>query len=112
MTLMRGLKKAWRRLRRRRRITSVIQLESMNELPSRLSPAFYIVGKPRPKWVVMSCPCGCGERIDANLMQTRKPYWKLDMTSKGISLWPSLWLPKDQCGSHFIVRRNRIIWVD
>jgi hypothetical protein len=84
----------------------------MSEVPPRLNGSLYIVGKPTPKWVLLSCPCGCGERIDVNLMKSRRPNWDLKIHNALVSLRPSLWMPRDRCGSHFWITQSRIEWVD
>jgi hypothetical protein len=84
----------------------------MADVPGKLGRHVYIVGMPTPKWVLLECPCRCGERIDVNLMASRRPAWKLDMHDGQVTLYPSLWMPDEKCGSHFWVRGNRIRWVD
>lgn len=101
----------WRDLRRRKRIDRVVQVESMSEVPKKLKGDLYIVGGSRPKWAILACPCRCGDRIDVNLMTSRQPSWQLSRSGKEASLHPSLWMPKEKCGSHFWLRRNRIDWV-
>jgi Family of unknown function (DUF6527) len=83
----------------------------MQDVPKKLKGTLYIVGKPRPKWAIMACPCRCGQRIDVNLMESRQPSWRLSSDGKEVSLHPSLWMPKEKCGSHFWIRQNRIDWV-
>jgi hypothetical protein len=111
MNIFAKLWNAWRWLRRRNRFTKVVMVDSMDGLPMRLGSSLYVVGGSQPKWIVMSCPCGCGERIDVNLMRTRRPTWQLSLQGGQVSLHPSLWVPKERCGSHFIIRNSRITWV-
>jgi hypothetical protein len=99
----------WRRLRRRGRVDRVVAIESTSDLPSRLGKSLYVVGSP-PKWAILACPCGCGERIDVNLMRSRTPRWVLTLTNGAASLSPSLWMPRQKCGSHFWLAENRIVW--
>jgi hypothetical protein len=99
----------WRKTRRRGRVDRLIELESLSELPRPLGKSLYIIGSP-PKWAILACPCGCGDRIDVNLMKSRSPRWKLTYTNNQASLDPSLWMPQEKCGSHFWLRSNRIIW--
>ena len=108
ISLIRGW---WRQVRRRRRIDRIVQIDSMSELPRRLGNSLFVVGSP-PKWAVLRCPCGCGERIDVNLMKSKAPRWTLELEQDGASLNPSLWMPADKCESHFWIRRNRICWAD
>ena len=102
----------WRRLRRRRRIARIVQVETMSEVPRRLGGDLYIVVGAKPKWAVLECPCRCGDRIDVNLMESRQPCWRITVNRETISLHPSLWMPQDKCRSHFWVRQNRIDWVE
>lgn len=110
MRLPRFIQQLWRRLQALRRRPRVVRVRSMADLPEKLGQLLYVVGDPHPKWVVLSCPCGCGERIDVNLMTSRHPYWKLSETRNGLSLWPSLWIPEDRCGSHFWIKDSRVHW--
>ena len=101
----------WKRFKRRHTLGNLHYVESMQNIPDRLTEHVYIVGLQKPKWVIFSCPCGCGERIEVNLMQSRHPRWKMQVTKGVISLWPSLWMVDKKCGSHFWIEKNRVIWV-
>jgi hypothetical protein len=111
VNLLRKIRGFWRNLRRRQRINRVVRIESMSQLPKRLKSHLYIVGGAKPKWAILACPCRCGDRIDVNLMATRQPSWQLSTNGGEVSLHPSLWMPKEKCGSHFWLRANRIDWV-
>lgn len=111
MTINSIFKNIWSKFRRRNTYHDVHYVDSMNEIPDRLSDSIYIVGLKKPKWVVMSCPCGCGFRLDVNLMTSHKPVWKLYIEHNLITLLPSLWVSKDRCGSHFFIEKNRVHWV-
>lgn len=111
MNLFRKIGSLWRGLRRRKRIDRVVQVESMSAVPKKLGGDLYIVGGSKPKWAVLDCPCRCGDRIDVNLMASRYPVWELTRHGHEVTLHPSLWQPKEKCGSHFWLRRNRIHWV-
>src|ERR1700744_2789777 len=65
----------------------------------------YLVGDDDYLWsAVMACPCGCGKRLEMNLLPTAKPVWKLTEGKSGeISLHPSIWL-KTGCEAHFFLR--------
>jgi hypothetical protein len=81
-------------------------------LPERLSPAhLYVVGERGEDWfAAMSCPCGCGAKIDLNLVPPGRPCWALTVHVDGSpTLSPSVWR-RDDCGAHFFVRRGRIVW--
>ena len=45
-------------------------------------------------------------------MRTIHPHWRLRRHKGSVSLWPSLWVSPDQCGSHFKLVGNRVLWVD
>ncbi len=111
MTLWKRLLRFWRSLWRRKAISRVILVPSMGDVPSNLDDVLYVVGE-KPKWAVLACPCRCGERIDVNLMSSRRPSWRLSMDNGQATLHPSLWLPQERCGSHFWLERNVIRWVD
>lgn len=88
-------------------------LDSRHELPSDLEVGTaYLLGYPPGKWVVLSCPCRCGQQIDVNLMMSRRPFWRASVTGGELTLYPSLWMPPDTCGSHFWVADGRVYWVD
>src|SRR5690349_726006 len=105
------IRKLWRNVWRRNRIDRVIYVESMSALPKKLKGDIYIVGGAKPKWAVLACPCKCGDRIDVNLMERRHPSWRLQTDGGKVTLHPSLWMPKEKCGSHFWIRGNRVEWV-
>jgi hypothetical protein len=111
ITLFQHLHDRWKILWRKKAISNVVHVESMNDLPKRVGARLYIIGKPYPKWVVLRCPCGCGERIHVNLMRSRRPRWGLKMEGTLVSIHPSIWIPEDRCGSHFWIQHNRIMWV-
>jgi|GEM_PF-687880 hypothetical protein len=101
----------WKRFKRRQFLGDLRYVESMQEIPDRLEEFVYIVGLQKPKWVIIPCPCRCGERLEINLMRSRHPRWHLQLKNGVISLWPSLWMTDKKCGSHFWIERNRVIWV-
>ena len=90
----------------------VRHVDAMRSLPADLSSnLLYLVGdKVAPKWAVLACPCGCGERIDVNLMASRKPVWTLTQSHGRVTLSPSLWVPRTKCGSHFWIIDSRVEW--
>jgi hypothetical protein len=65
----------------------------------------------RTKWLRFGCPCGCGETIALNLMQSHSPRWTVERHDDAtLSVTPSV--DSTTCGSHFWIRRNRVAWVD
>lgn len=87
-------------------------IEGMVDLPSSIrAGVIYLVGaSTKPKWAILGCPCGCGERIDVNLMRSRRPFWRARITHDGLTLSPSLWVSDDRCGSHFWIVDSRVLW--
>lgn len=53
------------------------------------------------------CLDGCGERISTPLSPAQ---WALTFDGETISLWPSVGNWDLPCGSHYIIRNNRVIW--
>lgn len=96
--------------KKRTYVGPIITVTSRSELPRFLGSALYIVGE-NPKWVVLKCPCGCGETIDVNLMKSRSPFWTVLMRDGKATLRPSIWVPAERCGSHFFINDSRIDWV-
>jgi hypothetical protein len=67
-----------------------------------------LIERGRPRWLLLSCPCGCGEEFPINLDPRIGPAWRLYRNRKtGISLYPSIWRESD-CRSHYIIWRDRI----
>jgi hypothetical protein len=67
-----------------------------------------LVERGTPRWLVLSCPCGCGDHIPINLDRRAGPAWRLYKHPRsGLSLYPSVWRDTD-CGSHFIIWRDKI----
>lgn len=112
MTLINYLKNLWKRLTRRQKVNQIEWVQSRHDIPDNIGKNLFIVGHSNPKWVVMKCPCGCGERLDVNLMKSHHPHWNISYQSEKISLYPSIWLSEDKCGSHFWLKKNKIIWID
>lgn len=71
--------------------------------------AALVLGGGREKWLLMTCPCGCGQEIALNLMQSQSPRWKVSVQSaKRFSVHPSV--DATSCGAHFWLRDGRVIW--
>ena len=65
----------------------------------------------QPKWLRFQCPCGCGEIIALNLMESHYPRWTVRTESlSSITVTPSI--DSSTCGSHFWITANKIIWVE
>lgn len=58
------------------------------------------------KWLVMRCPCGCGEIRRVSLSPSVRPTWRYELDRTGhVSLFPSVDL-MSSCRAHFVLRRN------
>ncbi len=53
------------------------------------------------------CCCGCGTKIVTPLKPTD---WVLTESRAGVSLDPSIGNWNHPCQSHYVIRRNRVVW--
>jgi hypothetical protein len=68
-----------------------------------------LVTRGEPRWLLMRCPCGCGEEIPVNLDKRAGKAWRLFRSAAaGLTLFPSVWRDTG-CRSHFIIWRDRIV---
>jgi hypothetical protein len=70
-----------------------------------------LVERVRPRLLLLSCPCGCGEVFPINLDERSGPAWRLYTSQHGITLFPSVWR-ESGCRSHYIIWRDRILLLD
>jgi len=62
-----------------------------------------------PRWLILICPCGCGEEFPINLDSRAGPAWKLYTNHRTeLSLYPSVWR-QSGCKSHYVIWRSKII---
>ena len=107
--------KVLRGLARRKRkpaftYSTVRRVESMTDVPDKLgSEIVLVLRKNVAQWAVFMCPCGCGQRLNVNLMRSAEPHWLMSMRRGKVSLSPSLWAT-EKCGSHFWLVNNGIFW--
>jgi hypothetical protein len=67
-----------------------------------------LVERGRPRLLVISCPCGCGEQFPINLDARAGPAWRLYREARrGLSVFPSVWR-ESGCESHYVIWRDRI----
>jgi hypothetical protein len=68
-----------------------------------------LVQRGTPRWLVLRCPCGCGDEIPVNLDSRAGKAWRLYRSqTSGITLFPSVWRDTG-CQSHFVLWRNQIL---
>src|ERR1700722_8970214 len=93
------------------------QLHLMGVVSSRGEASAYLkapgdavlVERGRPRLLLLSCPCGCGEHFPINLDPRAGPAWRLYRNRTGaITLYPSVWR-ESGCYSHYIIWRDRIL---
>ena len=61
-----------------------------------------------PRWLLIKCPCGCGEEIPINVDARAGKAWRLYRDKHlGVTLYPSVWRDTG-CESHFIIWRGQI----
>ena len=64
-----------------------------------------------PRWLLLRCPCGCGEEVPVNLDPRAGKAWRMYRgLSTGLSLFPSVWRDTG-CQSHFIIWRDSILMI-
>lgn len=57
--------------------------------------------------VVHLCACGCGAKVSTPLHPTG---WQLTFDGLAVSLSPSVGNWSERCMSHYVIRRNRVVW--
>lgn len=68
-----------------------------------------LIQRGPPRWLLLMCPCGCGEIFPINLDHRAGSAWRLfGSPATGFSVFPSIWMGSG-CRSHYIVWRNRIL---
>jgi hypothetical protein len=100
----------WRRLPTKNAdFTNLMFVNSMSDIPTNVGKTIFVVGS-KPKWVIFACPCRRGHRLSIPLMKSVSPHWRLTKHGKTISLWPSVYVAGNPCGSHFWLLKNRVEW--
>ncbi len=67
-----------------------------------------LIVREQPRWLILKCPCGCGDEIPLILDRRTGAAWRLYSDKKQrLTLFPSVWR-RSGCMSHFIVRDSRI----
>jgi len=68
-----------------------------------------LITRGQPRWILLRCPCGCGEEIPVNVDARAGKAWRLYREERtGITLFPSVWRDTG-CQSHFIIWRDQIL---
>lgn len=86
--------------------------ETVEDFPDELATyRVYVAGDAGEFWgAAMTCPCGCGDTIELNLLAQVRPRWSVPSAATGpATLSPSIWR-RSGCKSHFILEKGRIVW--
>ncbi|WP_051505778.1 DUF6527 family protein [Mesorhizobium sp. WSM2561] len=68
-----------------------------------------LVVRGTPRWLLLRCPCGCGEEIPINLDHRAGKAWRLyEAASEAPTVFPSVWRDTG-CESHFVIWRGHIL---
>mgnify|MGYP003663145682 CR=1 FL=1 len=90
----------------------VVQVESQSEGSAAAADGqtlAIVSGSNGPKWLIMRCPCGCGETRRISLSKQVPPTWTLKVEpGPSVTLSPSVDL-RSECRAHFILTRNRAL---
>ncbi|MBK8322351.1 MAG: hypothetical protein IPL06_06320 [Betaproteobacteria bacterium] len=71
-----------------------------------------LITRGQPRWLILRCPCGCGEDIPINLDQRAGKAWRYyEGGPRGATVFPSVWRDSG-CESHFIIWGGRILLFD
>jgi Family of unknown function (DUF6527) len=67
-----------------------------------------LIYRGTPRWLLLQCPCGCGEQIPVNVDKRAGRAWRFYRgVDKQVTLFPSVWRDTG-CQSHFVIWRDRI----
>lgn len=70
-----------------------------------------LVVRGLPRFLLLKCPCCCGDTLVMNLDRRAGPAWRIYARHKALSVYPSYWRDS-HCGSHFVIWNNHIFWCD
>jgi hypothetical protein len=71
-----------------------------------------LIARGQPRWLMLRCPCGCGEDIPINLDERAGKAWRYyEGGARGATVFPSVWRDSG-CQSHFIIWGGRILLFD
>lgn len=91
--------------------TAVKTFPALSSVPDDIADTISLVEKGGMQhWAILQCPCGCGLRISLNLNQSRYPFWEIQAHRGTVSIIPSIWVGRMECGSHFWIVRNKVRW--
>jgi hypothetical protein len=83
-----------------------VEWRFVDYIPEELEPGVIYIA-PEYGAVIHLCLDGCGERISTPLSPAQ---WAITFDGETISLWPSVGNWDLPCRSHYIIRKNQVIW--
>ena len=75
-------------------------------IPERLEEGGFYISE-RFRTCSHKCFCGCGEEVVTPLSSAE---WQLSREGNLVSLWPSVGNWNYACRSHYVIRRNQVLW--
>jgi len=78
----------------------------VDEIPANLDEGHLYVSI-RYRTAAHLCACGCGLKV---VTPIKPPKWHLTYDGETVSLWPSVGRWQLPCRSHYVIRRNRVVW--
>jgi hypothetical protein len=88
--------------------TNELAYEFNDRFPSELVAGILYVSITFATAVHLCC-CGCGHQVITPLRPNR---WNMTFDGESVSLMPSVGNAGLPCRSHYVIRRNRIVWHD
>jgi hypothetical protein len=80
---------------------------SRSEIPENIKDTIFLVSNEGAnKWLILNCPGGHNRLLEVNLMENKKPYWRVSLWKGKISVQPSIAVMEDSCDCHFWLRGN------
>lgn len=107
------MKKLWILLRGSHGTEVYRKIIEVNEQPNRVPEGtlVLVMGGDTPKWLKLTCPCGCGAEYSLPLMSSMSPHWQVIRESDGtISVYPSIDVTSLGCGAHFWIKQSKVVW--
>lgn len=98
---------------RAKKIAFLGQFEAHSEAISALKNAgdAALVIRGVPRFLLLKCPCCCGDTLMMNLDRRAGPAWRIYSRHKTLSVFPSYWRDS-HCASHFVIWDDHIFWCD
>ena len=85
---------------------SQIRPRFVDFIPDRLEEGVLYISE-RYRTCSHLCCCGCGEEVVTPLSPAE---WSVRREGDTVSLWPSVGNWDYRCRSHYVIRRNKVLW--